>query len=151
MAWWDMSCLSLLNLVFELQFLDVFMEWEDPIEFDIFLIFEYFVCFCTSTHVHEGEVGFEAHQLSRLLCPVPKSSWNRHNKCEPNNIATRIRCNAPQQTCTYALEEPATPFLSHSSIMKTWGSWSHQHKQGATPQKATLTVFTTRKTPNMKA
>jgi len=36
-----MSCLNgivLLNLVFELKFLDVFMGREDPIEFDILLI-----------------------------------------------------------------------------------------------------------------
>jgi len=37
-----MGCLkrvSLFNLVFELKFLDVFMGREDPIEFDIYLIF----------------------------------------------------------------------------------------------------------------
>jgi hypothetical protein len=37
-----MSCLKgigLLNLVFELKFLDVFMGREDPIEFDIYLAF----------------------------------------------------------------------------------------------------------------
>ena len=42
MAWRDMGCLrgiSLLNLVFKLKFLDVFMGREDPIEFDIFLSF----------------------------------------------------------------------------------------------------------------
>ena len=36
-----MGCLGsivLLNLVFELKFLDVFMEREDPTEFDILLI-----------------------------------------------------------------------------------------------------------------
>jgi len=42
-----MSCLNgnvLLNLVFELKFLDVFMVREDPIESDIFLISMEFVC-----------------------------------------------------------------------------------------------------------
>jgi len=42
-----MSCLKgtvLLNLVFELKFLDVFMGPEDPVEFDIFLMNMEFVC-----------------------------------------------------------------------------------------------------------
>ena len=36
---------SLLKLVFELKFLNVFMGRKDPVEFDIFLSFVYFVCF----------------------------------------------------------------------------------------------------------
>jgi len=46
-----MSCLRstvLLNLVFELKFLNVFMEREDPIEFDIYLVLYYCLFFVLS-------------------------------------------------------------------------------------------------------
>jgi hypothetical protein len=78
------------------------------------------------------------------LCPVPKSNWKRH-KCEPNNIATKIRCNAPQQTRTYELEEPATPFLSHSSIMKTGAAEATNTNKMPNHRRPTLQYLPPRK------